>query len=459
MQSLGQLLVCCVLLAWAAPTARSPTKPGAELQDEIESFAFLKPAAQQRWLSELFQRMDTAGRLVLSAEDLDRQRAYHAAVLARIAAGKELSSEGLLKLRQSADRLEHSAVEHLARLYRVEVYKTYRTDRPEYDRRIAAWRQTLLAWELAGRLSAEQPRLIAWLRSATETTAARQVNLPLEPKFGVPDRSPPQVAHSPSVPSTEPFKPATPPVTEKPTPSPAESLPAPRVDRRPPVPRPAAPAPARRAATEPPVVSRPIAEPLLPAAPPKPKVVPAKPRREVSPAAPRIAQRVGKRQANGLVAPAKVAVARQAGAEPARPTEHETETLAAQIDLGELNVRVTAYNLAMSALTAQLQDTTAWQTERLESVVEELTGLATRRGDLLLYWNLIDGPDRAAVGKLEPPSAAISLLGAKIFAARQQAGAAESGESPRDQQAELQRLDELSRRLAELALNTHAGPQ
>jgi hypothetical protein len=96
-----------------------------------------------------------------------------AAVMATgLAVGAESASAG------------RSLLEDAARDYRIQVYETFRLDRPEFDRRRAEWRQLEQSWEAAGRLDREMPALLDWLAEATAQSQSDSIGeLPEAPKI------------------------------------------------------------------------------------------------------------------------------------------------------------------------------------------------------------------------------------------------------------------------------------
>jgi len=93
-----------------------------------------------------------------------------------------------------ADQYENAAVEHLARIYRIRVYQTFRQQRPEHDRRRAAWYRVLAAWKAAGSPPHQRHELIAWLETATRnSTPGSLAPLPQIPRFGAPSEPTPTV--------------------------------------------------------------------------------------------------------------------------------------------------------------------------------------------------------------------------------------------------------------------------
>ena len=66
---------------------------------------------------------------------------------------------------------ERAAVDHLARRFRMTLYRTFRLDRPEYDRRRATLMQLVKQWKAAGSPADQQHKLVDWLVLATDRSA------------------------------------------------------------------------------------------------------------------------------------------------------------------------------------------------------------------------------------------------------------------------------------------------
>jgi hypothetical protein len=81
------------------------------------------------------------------------------------------------------------AVQNAARLYRIQVYNTFRTERPEFDRRHEQWVRLAEAWQAAERPSRDVPALLHWLEVATNNSRPESIApLPEAPRI-VPDHS------------------------------------------------------------------------------------------------------------------------------------------------------------------------------------------------------------------------------------------------------------------------------
>ena len=89
-------------------------------------------------------------------------------------------------------------------------------------------------------------------------------------------------------------------------------------------------------------------------------------------------------------------------------------------------------------------------TRSVRQVVETLDELTTRRGDLMLYLQLL-AEQGEPVERLASPLPTLGLISGKISAARRQTEAIQDDEGLARRRAELSQLDQLSRRLAIVA--------
>jgi hypothetical protein len=128
---------------------------------------------------------------------------------------------------------------------------------------------------------------------------------------------------------------------------------------------------------------------------------------------------------------------------PARPTH--------RVNLAELTTRVAGTNLALQTLEAELDENDGWDARRLAPLVDRLRSLVLRHNDLALFRQLISPGERSSVGRLESPRAAISRLAARISEARTHAAGPGFIGTEARRRAELRKLDELSRQLAEMS--------
>jgi hypothetical protein len=88
-----------------------------------------------------------------------------------------------------ASETAEMSAEHAARLYRIEVYNTFRTDRNEYDYRRAVGDQVWAAFEAAGQPPHHRATVTQWFIAAREASAPSRIGeLPAVPDFSRPDQ-------------------------------------------------------------------------------------------------------------------------------------------------------------------------------------------------------------------------------------------------------------------------------
>jgi hypothetical protein len=293
-------------------------------------------------------------------------------------------------------------LERAARDYRISVYRAFRLDRAEFNRRNAVWQELYAKWKAAGQPAGDAALLVAWLRDAI---AANNVptpgSLPLPPEFGLArDKAQPRLPQPPS---------ATPPSVELPTPRLARNLP-PDIT------------PGRRADA----ASLPdVALPIDPAVGQRPQSV-------TPPDAddPSVASDPPRRAAP----PTSIE---------ADPPELPAES---RVDVNEIAVRVSGHNLAVATLAEEIARSENPTPERLATFVERLEGHAVRFADLSPYYALVEQADRDRLRPLSGIDEARDLLAKRIASA---IAATEADASlPATNRAEsLARLAELSRRL------------
>lgn len=402
MQSpLSYLLVACAALAAARPSDDAT----------VAGFQQLDLAAQTRFLhSWLVDRFEVAAQIAMPERERESQSRRFAKVLERVAGGKSLSAAGLKQLLAEVSTTERSAIDQLSLRYRVQVYSRFRTERREYDRRMSTWRKVLGTWEAAPTHASDASKVIAWLNTALDRMRYDEsAVLPPPPRFG--ESALPQFAGK---------RPAQPDSGHRlPSPSPGSTSASRQSSSSPDVKPPVA-------VSRPPVVGSPTAN---------------------VPDEPRIAHRVEKPALPEVESPPRVII------RDVRPVIAPPESLAfeeepaeeppVRVDLNELSIRVRAYNLALNGLTGTLHEEAPWNNRRLAETLGHLTELGERRAQLDLYRELITKDEQHQVGQLLSLDAAIALLGAKIYAARERLA---DPDSPAASE-----LDGFSRRLAQLA--------
>jgi len=190
-----------------------------------------------------------------------------------------------------------------------------------------------------------------------------------------------------------------------------------------------------------------LALPALPDFHPAAKTAVAK-----QPLAPPAAPPIAARRPAASASPPRARTAQTTPKPAARPGTFRPATSShgqsARVDTSEFRARLTGYNLAVTELVSQLQDSAPWTVSRLESTLDTLAELTTVNRDLSLYWNLVPARTRELLPELQSLSAAVSLFSEKTAAARH----ALEGENNAQAHRDLVRLDRVSRRLAELAV-------
>lgn len=95
----------------------------------------------------------------------------------------------LLGTGQPAAETAELSAEHAARLYRIEVYNTFRNDRSEYDHRRALGDQVWAAFDAAGQPQHHRSTVTQWYIAAREASTAPQIGaLPTIPDLTRPDQ-------------------------------------------------------------------------------------------------------------------------------------------------------------------------------------------------------------------------------------------------------------------------------
>lgn len=122
-----------------------------------------------------------------------------------------------------------------------------------------------------------------------------------------------------------------------------------------------------------------------------------------------------------------------------------------RVDVAGLATRIAGCNLALRTVEAELDEKGPWNALRLGPMLDRIKILTIRRNDLNLFREAVSEEQRASLKRLESPKGLISQFAARIFEARTHATGPDFKGSDAKRQAELQRLEELSRGLAELA--------
>ena len=136
--------------------------------------------------------------------------------------------------------------------------------------------------------------------------------------------------------------------------------------------------------------------------------------------------------------------------EPERPRADASPASAVEIKADELSARISGCNLAFRALEAELDEKGVWTSARLEPLADRLKILVLRRHDLHLFREAVPEDKRASIERLASAKRRFRSLRPASWRPRARAKGADFKGTDAERQAELKRLDELSRRLAEM---------
>ena len=385
--------------------------------DTAAKLSQLSPEQQLQHLRPLLEeRFNNAARIALPDAERERRSVRYAEVLKRLSQGKSLSQRGARRLLTEITSLEQMAVDQLSLQYRVRVYQRFRTDRSEYDRRMSAWRSMISSWEANAANSIDGAKPIAWLSAALESlrTDERAVLPPLPSFQSFAEQHRPNRSTKPQIDDSLPRNPST-----------SESVihlnAPPDIKLSEPISKPAIDEYPGHEIAAPPSIAHHAQKPAIPEIDLPPRVI----IRDVRP----------------VIAP------------PEAPSTFDDSRVdldpepRVSVDLNELTVRIKGYNLALKDLTGSMHDDSVWTPTHLEAALDELVQLAERRAQLALYRDVISTDDQVQTGNLIPLDSAVALLGAKIFAAREQLAESDADSTS----AELSNLNELSQKLAQLA--------
>ena len=119
-----------------------------------------------------------------------------------------------------------------------------------------------------------------------------------------------------------------------------------------------------------------------------------------------------------------------------------------------LTARVAGHNLAILQLADELGRRDRWSADTLAPHVDRLIDLHERRGDLVVFVELLEPPQRREFEQMETTRQVVTLLAEKIVGARLWAMGDDFGGNSQQRQAELAALAGFSRRLAEIAFDS-----
>ncbi len=398
-RAIDLMLLASVLLL--SPCVAAAADTGVDVAGVFDRVGKLPPPEQQAWLKRLEQRSARAARLTLEPDEAARRQAETYAKLHQ----KTISWQTLRGVVVETDAREKAAVERLADRYRRLVFDTFSDEIDEYNQRQQAWRDVRGQWEQSGSRFDEQDRLIDWLEAAIAAATPKKI-APIPKRPEVVASGEETVASGEWLVASE--KEPDPKIPKSPNPE---------------IPNNAGPHPSPLPKGEGTDVEKPL---------------PSK----------------GEGAGAGKPSASK---AEKAGAEKTLPRKAEespvekTPDVGVEIRLDELAARINGCNLAFRAMEMDLDERGPWTAARLTPLVERLDVLALRRHDLELFRQAVPEKERALLAPLPDLKGVISQFAARIVEVRSQVSGSSFKGTDSERQAELRRLDDLSRRLAEAA--------
>lgn len=121
------------------------------------------------------------------------------------------------------------------------------------------------------------------------------------------------------------------------------------------------------------------------------------------------------------------------------------------VNVGELRARIAGTNMALRALEAVLYEPRSWRPDELAPMMARLHALALRVEDLRLFREMVPEETRGLIDAVDSPQSAITLAAARIAEARERISDGRYPGTEIERHADLSRLNDLSRRLAEIA--------
>ena len=296
-------------------------------------------------------------------------------------------------------------IERAAREYRIEVYNSFRSNRPQYDRQLLVGQRTLDAWKTGGRQENEAVELLQWYEQAILAARAGSDRLPQSPEF-VSNRQPNTLAAEPALAGT----PAPAPVTPEPSIDQASS------------PQHVRPSGNEQSSTD----------------------------ASTKSAGTQVVRGLGRALLSSMGGDRSRADRPRTLAGSDQPTQQKAEP---NINLDDLKARVDSFNPTVAAVTTVLSGDDPVSLDQLTMMVEEMEGLVSSYNQLQPYLTLqsLSESNRAYVGKLEPLQPALDRLRERIQEARGELAApSASGDGANGDDAA--RLNQLWDRVQDLKL-------
>jgi len=193
----------------------------------------------------------------------------------------------------------------------------------------------------------------------------------------------------------------------------------------------------------------------MPTLPEDRKPLPARKAQAIGVTAPKVAaDAVQQTAALDLPSETRVAAPTLAPTLPEEATEaagDQASAGAVEIKVEELVSRIEGCNLALRAIESELDENDHWTIERLETITDRLKILTLRHGDLAMFREAVPEDTRKSLEKLDSPKGAISQMATRIVETRRAVFSDKFKGTDAERENTVQRLDELSRRLAAMA--------
>ena len=298
---------------------------------------------------------------------------------------------------ESTERLEQSqevlpaalpeSLSNVTRDYRIEVYRAFRLDRAEFDRRRQVAEDTVDAWRTSRRRGAQESdqdlkKLTKWFSEATASLlSGERGSPPAPPTLGVRSAKPTRRALTTRAPILDPsaFGPSAG-LTPRVAPEPGDPTPVATPPRTQSV------VPPARVVVAPAIVLRVVPEPARSA--PEPD---ARDRSDssVSTSSPTVVKAI---------------------VEPRQAQKSETSERSARINLSELSARIRGWNLALMGIENRALSNATPSIDEISKSVNDLQALLQRRRTVALYLSILEPRQIDQVGQLESFEAAIELV-------------------------------------------------
>ena len=303
----------------------------------------------------------------------------------------------------SAFRTQDSRIDRAARNFRIQVYRSFRIQRTEYDHRRMASDRAMKLWSNSSQTVQDREALLQWFRVATLASRPENVQ-PLAP-----------------LPALE--------LTDNTTSETNDQTKLSRLDVGSLPPRKRPDSEGKREGAQPLRIFQILGRAIIRAASDstKPKLFGRAVKFSMLPSIEDIASK----QSNS------------AG-------DSHQDNVAESIDMYEMMARVDGYNLSLAALADELSSDGLWSVNRIEPLLMQLVDLSESRDLLLTYANASPGETTNVVLRLESPGSVVTTLGQRILEVRIAIEGDSYDGSEADRQAELAQIDAYSRSLESL---------